>query len=143
VTAANGLPDRLRRRLVHLPAGLLGCAVALAGSVAVGGLMRGVPGAIGAGIGVIGVAVSYVISGLAVAWADSINPQLVLPVGLATYVIKFLLLGVLLIALSGWDGAGRLPLAFGILAGVLAWTAAHLWWIVRARIPYVEVDGSS
>src|SRR5215217_4583491 len=95
----------IRRRLNHLPAGLAGCAVVLVGALVVGGVTRGAAGAVGAGIGVVGVAVSYVISGLAVAWADSINPQLVMPVGLATYVIKVVLLGVLLIALSGWDGA--------------------------------------
>jgi hypothetical protein len=130
----------IRRRLNHLPAGLVGCAVAFVGALVVGGVTRGTPGALGAGVGVLGVAVSYVISGLAVAWADSVNPQLVMPVGLATYVIKIVLLGAVLIALSGWDGAARSPLAFGILAGVIAWTAAHLWWITHARIPYVEVD---
>jgi hypothetical protein len=31
-------------------------------------------------------------------------------------------------------------MAYGILAAVLGWNAAHIWWAVRARIPYVEID---
>jgi hypothetical protein len=114
--------------------------VVLVGAVVVGAVTRGATGAVGAAIGVIGVAVSYLVSGLAVAGADSINPQLVLPVGLAVYAAKFIVLGVVLVALSqrSWDGLR--PMAFAILAAVVGWVAAHMWWITHARIPYLEID---
>src|SRR4051812_7411153 len=116
--ATSPRPGRIRRRLNHLPAGLLGCGVVLVAAVVIAAITRGAPGAVGAAIGVLGVAVSYVLSGLAVAWADSVDPQLAMPVGLATYAIKFSLLGVLLIAFgeSGWPGLH--PMAFAILAAV-------------------------
>jgi hypothetical protein len=133
-------PGRIRRRLGHVPAGLVGCGVVLVGAVAVGALTRGATGALGAAVGVIGVAVSYLVSGLAVAWADSINPRLVLPVGLAVYAAKFTLLGVVLVALSEWSWEGLRPMALAMLAAVIGWVAAHMWWVTHARIPYVEIN---
>jgi hypothetical protein len=114
--------------------------VVLVGAVVLGALTRGATGAFGAAVGVIGVAVSYLVSGLAVAWADSINPQLVLPVGLAVYAVKFILFGVGLVALSDWGWDGLQPMAFGVLAAVIGWVAAHMWWVTHARIPYVEIN---
>jgi hypothetical protein len=133
---------RIRRRLNHLPAGLIGCAVVFAGAVPVGWFARGGAGALGAAVGVAGVALSYVLSGLAVAWADSVSTQLTMPVGLATYATKFSLLGVVLITFSDSTWPGLHPMAFAILAAVLGWNAGHLWWAFRARIPYVEIDPS-
>jgi hypothetical protein len=139
-TATARRPGRIRRRLNHVPAGLLGCAIVLVGAVVIGGLTRGAPGASGAAVGVVGVAVSYLLSGLAVAWADSINPQLTMPVGLTTYAVKFTLLGVVLVTFGDSTWPGLHSMAYGILAAVLGWNAAHIWWAVRARIPYVEID---
>jgi hypothetical protein len=136
-------PGRIRRRLNHLPAGLLGTGLVLVLAVPIAAITRGGPGALGAAIGVIGVAVSYVLSSLAVAWADSISPQLTMPVGLATYAIKFSLLGVLLMAFGGSTWPGLHAMAFSIIAAVIGWNAAHLWWITHARIPYVEIDQQS
>lgn len=133
-------PGRVRRRLNHLPAGLLGCGVVLVVAVIAGGVTRGAAGAVGAAIGVVGVAVSYAISGLSVAWADSINPQLVMPVGMAAYIVKFALIGMVLVETTGWQWDGRQPMAFAMLAAVLGWTAAHLWWITHAKIPYVDLE---
>ncbi|GAA1813906.1 hypothetical protein HC028_07000 [Planosporangium flavigriseum] len=133
-------PGRIRRRLNHLPAGLIGCAIVLVFAVPVAAITRGPQGALGAAIGVAGVAVSYVLSGLAVAWADSISTQLTMPVGLATYATKFSLLGVLLIAFGDSTWPGLHPMAYAILAAVLGWNAGHIWWAARARIPYVEID---
>ncbi|GII20818.1 hypothetical protein [Planosporangium mesophilum] len=138
--ATSAGPGRIRRRLNHVPAGLVGCAVVLVAAVPIAAMTHGASGALGAAIGVLGVAVSYVLSGLAVAWADSIDTQLAMPVGLATYAIKFSLLGALLIAVGGSTWPGLHPMAFAILAAVFGWNGAHLWWITHAKIPYVEID---
>jgi hypothetical protein len=136
-------PAAIRRRLGHLPAGLATCAALAVLAPAVAGAAAGWPGALGALAGVALVAVNYTISGVAVAWADSVNPALVLPVGMATYAVKFTLLGVALVALlnTGWPGLP--PMGLSILAATLAWTIAHTWWAVRAKIPYVEPDAGS
>jgi hypothetical protein len=133
-------PGRIRKRVRHLPAGLLGCAVALAVATVVAGITRGTPGVIGATIGVVGVAASYVLSGLAVAWADSISPQLTMPVALTTYAVKFILLGIALIQFGGSTWPGLHPMAFSIIGAVVAWNVAHFWWVTHAKIPYVEID---
>jgi hypothetical protein len=141
MTATTSRPrGRIRRRLNHLPAGLLGTALVLVFAVPIAGITRGASGAIGAAIGVVGVALSYVLSGLAVAWADSISPQLTMPVGIATYAVKFSLLGVLLIGFGDSSWPGLHPMAYAILAAVLGWNAGHIWWAAHARIPYVEID---
>lgn len=123
-------------RLRHLPV-LLGVSVVLlVGAAVVGWLAGGGPGATGAAIGVGVVSVSYTLSTLAVAGADSISPQLVLPVGLTMYVTKFTILGVLMVVMvaSGW--AGLVPLGVGVAVGVVGWTAAQIWWIVTVHAPH-------
>ena len=94
--------------------------------------------ALGFAVGALLVAASYTVSTLAIAWADSINPQLVFPVGVATYIIKFSLLGVLLIRFSGTTWPGWIPMAVGIVTAVLVWSAAQIWWTVRTAHPYVQ-----
>jgi hypothetical protein len=140
VTQTLARRGRIRRRVKHLPAGLLGCGLALVVAVVVAGITRGTPGVIGATVGVVGVAASYVLSGLAVAWADSISPQLTMPVALTTYAVKFTLLGVVLIQFGGSTWPGLHPMAYSILGAVVAWNVAHFWWVTHAKIPYVEID---
>lgn len=105
--------------------------VAVLGGI-VGYLVTGAAGAIGAIAGVALVMVSYLVSTLAIAWADSVDPQLVLAVGLSVYVVKFTALGLAMVAILQADWSGTVPMAWGIAAGVVAWTAAQIWWTVRA-----------
>lgn len=104
-------------------------------------LARGTAGAAGAVAGVALVVVSYLISGVSVAWADSVNPRLIMPVGLMTYAVKVVILGVVMsaIAATGWSGLG--PMGATIIAAVFVWTGAHLVWAVRAPLPYVDPEG--
>jgi hypothetical protein len=129
-----------RKRLRHLPAGLAASGVLLVVGLAVGGAMRGWAGAAGAAAGVGLVATSYVISTLAVAWADSVNPRLIMPVGLATYVVKVILIGVGMAAIAGTGWAGLVPMGCAVMASAVGWIVAQAWWTWHARIPYVEVD---
>jgi hypothetical protein len=127
------------KRLRHLPSGLIASAVLLVVGVVVGALLRGGAGAGGAAAGVGLVAASYVIGSLVIAWADSVDPRLILPVGLMTYVLKFTLIGVVMaaIASSGW--AGLRPMGVAVLATAFGWIVAQSWWTWHARIAYVEL----
>jgi hypothetical protein len=120
-------------RVAHLPVLLAVSGSLLAGATVVGWLARGGPGAAGAAAGVGIVVGSYLVSTVAIAWADSVDSSLVLPVGLAAYAGKFTLIGVVMapIAASGW--AGLVPMGVGVVAGVVAWTATQIWWVVRHR----------
>jgi hypothetical protein len=129
-----------RKRLRHLPAGLAASGVLLVVGAVVGFMLRGWAGVAGAAAGVALVATSYVLSTLAVAWADSVNPRLIMPVGLATYVVKVILIGVGMAAISSTDWAGFVPMGIAVMAAAVGWIVAQAWWTWHARIPYVEID---
>lgn len=121
-------------RLRHLPVLLLASAGLVALAALVGGLTSGTTGAIGAAIGVAVVTFSYTSSTLVVAWADSVDPQLVLPFGLAMYAAKFSVFGVLMVAAAATGWPGLVPLALGVVAGVSVWTGVHIWWITAVHL---------
>lgn len=120
---------------------MLASAALLPVAVLLATVARGTAGAAGAIAGVALVVVSYLISGVSVAWADSVNPRLIMPVGLMTYAVKVVILGVVMaaIAATGWSGLG--PMGATIIAAVFVWTGAHLVWAVRAPLPYVDPEG--
>jgi hypothetical protein len=126
-------------RLTHLPSGLKASAVLLVLAVAAGAVFAGVAGALGAAAGVGLVAASFTGSSLAIAWADSVHPTLVLPVGLTTYILKFTAIGFVMaaVARTGWDGLPALGGA--VIATTLGWATAQAWWTWHAKIPYVDV----
>ena len=130
----------MRSRLRPLPVPSMVSALLLVVLAGVGGWLDGVPGAVGAAVGVALVAASYVASSLALAWADSVHPQMVLSVGLLTYSLKFALLGVAVFAVAASDWPGQRMLAVAIIVATVGWITAQVWWTFRARIPYVEID---
>jgi hypothetical protein len=139
-TATVHRPHRIRRRLTHLPTGLWASAAVLGVGVVVGGLVAGVPGVLGVAVGVAVVVFSFTVSSLIIAWADSVNPQLVLPVGLMTYVLKFTLFGAALVVVLQIEWAGLKPMAWAMAATTIAWAVSHAVWVWRAKIPYVSFD---
>jgi hypothetical protein len=132
LTRRPGVGERIRHLRLTL---LASAAVAVIGAV-VGWLTAGGTGALGVVIGVALVAASYTATTLAVAWADSVNPQMVLAVGMGMYITKFSLLGAVLIIVGASTWAGKIPMAMGIVAGVVVWTAAQIWWTRRHEHPY-------
>ncbi len=130
----------LAKRLVHLPLALIASAVLLVVAVMAGWVARGGAGAAGTAAGVGLVVTSYVISSLVIAWVDVIDRRLLLPVGLAAYAVKFILIGVVMWVIAGSGWAGLEPMAVAIIAGVLVWTLAQSIWTYRAKILYVDPD---
>jgi hypothetical protein len=131
---SGGVAPRVR----HLPIELAVAGALLVASVVIGLVAGGPIAAIGAGAGVLLVTLSYTASTLAIAWADSINPRMVLAVGMAMYITKFSLLGALLIFISSTDWAGQIPMALGIVAGIVTWIGIQIWWTVHHEHPYVR-----
>ncbi|MFC3501055.1 hypothetical protein ACFOOK_08770 [Micromonospora krabiensis] len=122
-------------RLRHLPVLLAASAVMAALGAVVGGVTRGGDAALGAAVGVGITALSYTLTTVVLAWADSRDTQLVLPFGLGLYVAKFTLLGAVMVAVASTGWPGLIPLCLGIAAGVVVWTGVHIWWLttVHAR----------
>jgi hypothetical protein len=137
---AAGEPGAIRLRLPYLRTTLLASAALLGVAVPVAAVLRGPVGAIGALAGVALVVISYLISGFSVAWADAVHPRLIMSVGLVTYAVKIVVLGVVMagIAATGWPGLA--PMGATIIAAVVVWTVAQLLWTLRAPLPYVEPD---
>jgi ATP synthase protein I len=126
------------KRLVHLPMALWASGALLIIATIVGWLTKGGAGAAGAAAGVVLVVASYVISSVVIAWADAVNPKLIMPVGLATYGIKFVVIGVVMWVIASTDWAGLIPMAISIIVAVLVWTLAQSVWTYRAKILYVD-----
>ncbi len=125
----------MRERVAHLRVTIGATGAVLVAVTAIGAVLGGATGATGAAAGVALVLLSYVSSTLAIAWADSIAPKLVLGVGVGMYVVKFSLFGIMLVlvVMAGWPG--RVAMAWGIVAGVVAWTASQIWWTTRRAYP--------
>ncbi|MCO1598131.1 hypothetical protein M8C17_23560 [Micromonospora sp. RHAY321] len=124
-----------RWRLRHLPVLLIASVALAAVAAVVGGATGGTTAAFGAAAGVGVTVFSYTLTTVVLARADQINPQLLLPLGLGLYVLKFSLLGVVMVAVASTGWPGLVPLCLGIVAGVAVWTAVHIWWLttVHAR----------
>jgi hypothetical protein len=122
-------------RLAHLPV-LLAVAGGLLVAAAAGGwLLRGPVAAAGAAVGVGMVVAGYLFSTLVIAWADAVRPRLVLPLGLASYVLKLGVVAGGLFTAAARDWPGLLPMAAGVVAAAAVWPAAQLWWVVRHSRP--------
>lgn len=125
------LPEDPRWRIEHLPMVVAASVALVLCAASIGFLTGGPTAALGAAAGVLVVAVSLTLSTLVIAWADAIRPALIMPAGLLAYVIKFALIGFIMlsIAASGWPG-GR-PMAWGIAGGVVVLTAVQVLWVLR------------
>jgi ATP synthase protein I len=124
-------------RTPHLPVTLAATGVLLVVGVLVGYLIWGGVGAAGAAAGIGVVAASYLFSTIAIAWADSIHPRMVLSVGLTAYAVKFTVIGFVMVALEAANWAGLPAMGFGVIAGVVVWTGAQIWWVRRNNIPHM------
>jgi hypothetical protein len=125
------LPKDPRWRVEHLPFLTATSIALLLCAASVGFLVGGAPTALGAAAGVAITTVSYTMSTLVIAWADTVRPALVMPLGLSTYVVKYTLLGVILAFSVTSDWAGKAALGWGVVAGVVGWTAVQIWWVVH------------
>ena len=125
------LPEDPRWRIEHLPfvmaAGL--ALVLCAGSA--GFLLSGGTAALGAAAGAVVVTVGVSLTTLVIAWADVIRPSLVMPVGLAVYLIKYSLIVFLMIGVASIEWAGGPAMAWAIAGTAVVLTAVQVWWLAR------------
>lgn len=129
----------MKKRLTHLPTQLLAMAIVLVVTVPIALWRDGWTGVGGDAAGVGLVTLSYVVSSLVIAWTDLKAHQLLLPVALGTYVIKFTIIGLAMWAALNTEWAGLPWMGVSVIVAVIAWMTAHAVWVWRAKIPYVEV----
>jgi hypothetical protein len=125
------LPADPRWRVEHLPFLTAASIALLLCAASVGYLAGGLPAAAGAAAGVALTTVSFTMSTLVIAWADTVRPALLMPLGMVTYVVKYSLLGVILAVVVSSEWPGRSAMGWGVVAGVLGWTSVQIWWVAR------------
>jgi hypothetical protein len=128
------LPADPRWRVEHLPFLTAFSMALMICAASVGFFVGGGPTAVGAAAGVGIVTVSFTMSTLVLAWADTVRPALLMPLGLLTYVVKYTLLGVILAFVISSEWPGRAAMGWGVVAGVLGWTAVQIWWVARTSL---------
>ena len=125
------LPEDPRWRIEHLPVVMAaGFALVLCAASA-GLLLDGVTAALGAAAGALVVTIGVSLTTLVIAWADVIRPSLVMPVGLAVYVVKYSLIVFLMIGVASIEWAGGPPMAWSIAGSAVVLTAVQVWWLTR------------
>jgi hypothetical protein len=138
--------DNPRWRIAHLPMLTAACVALLLSAASVAMLVSGPVAALGAAAGVGLVVLSYTMSTLVIAWADTTRPALLLPLGVLAYVVKITLISIVMLSLADRDWPGGTAMAWGMVAGVVCWTTVQVWWVTRlARIerPATGVDVSN
>jgi hypothetical protein len=125
------LPADPRWRVEHLPLVTAASIAVIICAASVGYFAGGTAAALGAAAGVALTTVSFTMTTLVIAWADTVRPALLMPLGLTAYVVKYALLGVILSAVISSEWPGRTAMGWGVVAGVLGWTSAQIWWVAR------------
>jgi hypothetical protein len=129
----------MTQRLRHLPVTLGTTAVVLVVAVVIAWLVGGVTPALGAAAGVGLVLVSHLVSNLVVAWVDMVARHMLLPIVMMTYLLKFAVFGVVMYSVNQAQWAGLPALGITVIAATTAWIGAQLYWILHAKILYVEL----
>ena len=132
------LPADPRWRVAHLPFLTAVSAALLLCAASAGFLAGGAEPALGAAVGVLIVTLSFTMSTLVIAWADTVRPALLMPLALLTYVLKYSILGVVLAFGVSTDWPGKAAVGWGIVTAVVVWTAVQAWWFTALHRPVLE-----
>ncbi|WP_431042168.1 hypothetical protein ACQUSR_09765 [Streptomyces sp. P1-3] len=123
---------------------LLHCAVPTAAvgvvAVAVSAVLAGGKGALGAAFGVVLVCAVMIADLFALQHTARRFPQLFQMMGLALYMVQFLLIAVVLAVFKDTTLFSTRAFAFALLAATLVWVAAQTRAHLKAKILYVEPE---
>jgi ATP synthase protein I len=86
------------------------------------------------------VAVFFSTGAWLVAKAGAVDDQLTLPAALASYVVKVVLLGIVLVTLRDRTWVDGPALAWSVVVGLVAWVGAHVWRVLTTPTYYVDPD---
>lgn len=123
-------------------AGLLGLVGLAPVAVGLCALLAGSRGALGAALGLSVPALVLAITYVAVELGRRRSPQFFAGALLASYLIKLVAVGGLLVALRVVDDVSRNSLGLTAVLGLLLAVVVEAAVVVRSRLPYVEPDGS-
>lgn len=118
--------------------GLLITALLGVPAVVLGGVLHGGAGVAAAFLGLAVVVAFFSASKIVVGAVARRMPMLLLPAALATYTVKIVLLGVLLVALDGVEAIHLPTLAWTVFVTVFGWIGAELWVATHTRTPFYD-----
>jgi ATP synthase protein I len=106
--------------------------------VALGAVLVGTKGLIGALVGVAIVTVFLGLSVLVVGWAARISQPAMMIAALATFLVKIIALMVVVSALTGTTAFSTRTLGFTAIGCILLWSVAQVVTALRVKMLYVD-----
>jgi ATP synthase protein I len=120
-------------------------ATAISGAIliAVGAIVDGGKGALGAAFGVILVTIFFTVSVLAVSYAGRrLGPNAMTGTALGTFAVKILALLAVLAAVQGTTAFNTKIFGITAIVCILVWTGGQVFTLARSRMPYVVPEAS-
>jgi ATP synthase protein I len=106
--------------------------------VALGAVLHGAKGAFGGLVGVAVVTVFFALSMLAVSRAAKVSPSAMYAAGMATYLVKILLLLLMVVLFNGITAFDTHWFGVTALLCVLVWSGGQVFTFVHDRVPTIE-----
>ena len=97
----------------------------------------GAKGVLGAAFGLALAVAFFSATLLAVGAAGRVQPDLMLPAAVVTFLFKMTVIGLLLFLLRDTTAFDREAFALALVAGTVVYLAAEIRFAVKARVPYV------
>jgi ATP synthase protein I len=109
-------------------------------AVVLAAVVTGVKGALGAGIGLVLVAVFFTLGLVVVSWAGRVSPMAMMAAAVVGYVVKVLAIMAMLTAFEGTTAFNSRAFALSVIACTLAWTVGEMRGFLKLKMLYVEPD---
>ncbi|GII31004.1 hypothetical protein [Planotetraspora mira] len=109
-------------------------------AVVLSAVLTGVKGALGAGIGLVLVAVFFTLGLVVVSWAGRVSPMAMMTAAVVGYVVKVLAIMAMLTAFQGTTAFNSRAFALSVIACTLAWTVGEMRGFLKLKMLYVEPD---
>jgi ATP synthase protein I len=100
----------------------------------------GSKGVLGAAFGLALAVAFFSATLLAVGAAGRVQPDLMLPAAVVTFLFKITVIGLLLFLLRDTTAFDREAFALALVAGTVVYLAAEIRFALKARVPYVVTD---
>lgn len=120
-------------RICWLTLGAVGAVLLLVAGLAAGGRALA-----GVGVGIVIVGGFFTISTLVIAAVGARHPHAVLVTALATYLVKIVALGAVIVLLPVNGPIAPRWMAIAVAVGLISWMGAHLRYVWTAKIFYVD-----
>ncbi|GAA1306279.1 hypothetical protein Psi02_23610 [Planotetraspora silvatica] len=109
-------------------------------AVVLAAVLTGVKGALGAGIGLVLVAVFFTLGLVVVSWAGRVSPVAMMAAAVVGYVVKVLAIMAMLTAFQGTTAFNSRAFALSVIACTLTWTVGEMRGFLKLKMLYVEPD---